>query len=77
MKIKVVMNSGKEYVIFEESYSVNDFQDSLYTEMPVGGKVLKNGFIYLDSAKKIIVNPAHISSIEVLKENMNESLKTG
>ncbi|MGM0875482.1 MAG: hypothetical protein ACQEWV_11895 [Bacillota bacterium] len=69
MKIKVTMDSGKEYVIAEASYTINDFQESLYNELPMGGKVLKNGFIYLDKDQKIIVNPTHISSIEVLKEN--------
>jgi hypothetical protein len=67
MKIKVIMNSGKEYVVVEESYSINDFKNTLYNELP-DGKVLYNGFIYLDSDKKITINPTHISSIEVLQE---------
>jgi hypothetical protein len=67
MKIKVIMNSGKEYLVVEDSYSVNDFKNTLYNEHP-NGRVLHNGFIYLDHAKKITINPTHISSIEVLQE---------
>ncbi len=61
------MNSGKEYVIVEENYSVNDFKKTLYNDRPEG-RELFNGFIYLDRAKKITINPTHISSIEVLQE---------
>ncbi|KKI93344.1 hypothetical protein WQ54_03650 [Bacillus sp. SA1-12] len=67
MKIKVIMNSGKEYVVVEENYSVNDFKKTLYNDRPEG-RELFNGFIYLDHAKKITINPTHISSIEVLQE---------
>lgn len=67
MKIKVIMNSGKEYVVVEEGYSVNDFKANLYNRLS-DGKELYNGFIYLDDAKKITINPTHISSIEVIQE---------
>lgn len=75
MKMKVVMNSGKEYVIKEDDYTVNDFLESLYNELPTGGRVLKNIFIYLDRDEKIIINPSHISSIEVLNEQSKRVLK--
>lgn len=75
MKMKVVMNSGKEYVIKEDDYTIDDFQKSLYNELPTGERVLKNLFIYLDKDKKISVNPSHISSIEVLNEQSRRGVK--
>lgn len=62
------MNSGKEYVICEKNYSLNDFTHSFFNDLPNGGKVMKNNFVYLDGDEKIVVNPTHISSIEVIEK---------
>ncbi|MDQ0200053.1 hypothetical protein [Neobacillus ginsengisoli] len=68
MKIKIVMDSGKEYVICEKNYSLDDFTRSFYNELPNGARVMSNTFAYLDGEEKIVVNPTHISSIEVIEK---------
>lgn len=72
MKIKIVMDSGKEYFVEEPHYSTNQFLESFYsnTKLPMSGTVsaLKNAFATLDRDETIIINPSHISSIEVLEK---------
>lgn len=68
MKIKVVMDSGKEYIIKDEHYSVDDFTNFFYNDLPTGVKTMKNSHVYLDRDETIFVNPTHISSIEVLEK---------
>ena len=69
MKIRVIMDSGVEYEINSE-YDVQQFVESFYNvnDLPMGGvvRVLKNSFKYLDNEKKILFNPTHVSSIEIL-----------
>lgn len=68
MKIKVVMDSGKEYVIYEKNFSLNDFTRSFYTDSPNGARILNNTLVYLDGEEKIVINPTHISSVEVIEK---------
>lgn len=68
--IKVVMDSGKEYVI-ETPYSVQQFTESFYDKItnPINKQstyVMTNQFMYLDDHNKIMFNPQHVSSIEVI-----------
>lgn len=67
MKIKVIMNSGKEYIVDEEIYTVDDFTSSFFNQLPVGN-VMQNKFVYLDREENIVINPTHISSIEVIQK---------
>jgi uncharacterized protein YlzI (FlbEa/FlbD family) len=62
------MDSGKEYVVCEKNYSLNDFTRSFFNDLATGAKVMKNNFVYLDGDEKIVVNPTHISSIEVIEK---------
>jgi len=66
VKIKVVMDSGKEYVICEKNFSLDDFTKSFFSDLPNGMKVLNNTLVYLDGEEKIVINPTHISSVEVI-----------
>jgi len=70
MKVKVIMNSGKEYVVENERYSVQGFINSFYNENKIPGgqtiNVMKNGFMYLDEEQTISFNPSHVSSVEVV-----------
>ncbi|MGG3451544.1 hypothetical protein ABER98_17030 [Domibacillus aminovorans] len=66
MKIKVIMDSGKEYEVTHESATVQDFINSLYQEMPNGMTMMMSGFLAVDEGQKELFNPMHISSIEVI-----------
>ncbi|ARK30785.1 hypothetical protein [Halalkalibacter krulwichiae] len=71
MRYKIIMDSGKEYIVNNiESHS--GLLKSFYNEngVPMGGKVrvLKNTFLFLDEEETIMINPSHISSIEVVGE---------
>ncbi|MCH6264660.1 MULTISPECIES: hypothetical protein [Neobacillus] len=68
MKIKVVMDSGKEYVISEKDYSLKDFTRTFYTDSANGEKTLHNTLVYLDRDEKIVINPTRISSVEVIEK---------
>ncbi|WP_042462401.1 hypothetical protein [Neobacillus dielmonensis] len=68
MKIKVVMDSGKEYVMCENDYSVNDFTRPFFADLPDGSRSLNNNLVYLDGESKILVNPTRISSIEIIEK---------
>jgi hypothetical protein len=70
-KLKVVMDSGKEYEI-ETTHDVQDFVNSLYSEVrsPVDDSsnyVMKSTFMYLDDDHKIMFSPIHVSSIEIIE----------
>ncbi|WP_339227825.1 hypothetical protein NSQ77_19930 [Oceanobacillus sp. FSL K6-2867] len=72
MKIKVIMDSGKEYVIDKlDEFEFDRFIGSFFNEnkLPMGqtAKVLKNTLLYLGDKKSILINPSHVSSIEVLE----------
>ncbi|WP_409305548.1 hypothetical protein [Peribacillus sp. SCS-155] len=72
MRIKVIMDSGKDYIIHSE-FNVQDFVNSFYDkELSSNGSGevhnVKNSFVYLDSDHKILFNPTHVSSIEVMDE---------
>ncbi|MFJ7952213.1 hypothetical protein ACIQZG_11885 [Lysinibacillus sp. NPDC096418] len=71
MKIKVIMDSGKEYILEYPGNTLQQFISSLYNEnqLPMGAgtvKVLKNSFSFLDPESKIMFNPSHVSSIEII-----------
>lgn len=68
MKIKVIMDSGKEYIIKDDHSSVNDFTNYFYDDLPTGVKTIKNTHVYIDRDETIFVNPTHISSIEVIEK---------
>lgn len=72
MKAKVIMDSGKEYEVEKQDVRYDDFIKCLYNEgkTPIGNKVfaIENSFIVLDDEYKIIINPIHISSIEVIEK---------
>jgi hypothetical protein len=59
MKIKVVMDSGKEYVS-EKFPTMKDFLEKIVASPNT------INLITLDEKGKVLVNTAHISSIEVL-----------
>lgn len=59
MKIKVVMDSGKEYVT-EKFPMMKDFLEKIVASPNT------INLITLDEKGKVLVNTAHISSIEVL-----------
>jgi hypothetical protein len=59
MKIKVVMDSGKEYVT-EKFTTVKSFLEKIVSSPNT------INLITLDEKGKVLVNTAHISSIEVL-----------
>ena len=61
MKIKVVMDSGKEYVT-DKFPTMKDF-----LEKNVAGVNTIN-LITLDDKGRVLVNTAHISSVEVLSD---------
>jgi hypothetical protein len=46
LKIKVVMDSGKEYVIYEKNFLLNDFTRSFYTDSPNGSRILNNACLF-------------------------------
>jgi hypothetical protein len=73
MKIKVVMNSGKEYIAnLANNHHYLDFVESLYNvnKLPLGGsvRVLNTNMMFLDEEQTILFNPSHVSSIELLEE---------
>jgi hypothetical protein len=68
LKIKVVMDSGKEYVICEKNYSLNDFTRPFFKDLPNGERSLHNTLVYLDQDNKIVINPTRISSVEVIEK---------
>jgi len=67
MAIKLIMDSGKEYVVQYEG-SIQSFVSSLYNDIKISRrktiKLLMNGLYYVDEERNIIINPSHISSIE-------------
>ncbi|TWI59232.1 hypothetical protein [Halalkalibacter nanhaiisediminis] len=71
MKVKIIMDSGKEYLLNEIGYSADSFLNSFYdiNEIPMGGsvKVIKNYLVQLSREGTIMINPSHISSIEIIK----------
>lgn len=64
MKVKIVMNSGKEYTTNRE---IKSFLDEMYhtTYLMHGkeSKALRNHFLLMDYGQNIYINPSHISSI--------------
>ncbi|MDX5476482.1 MAG: hypothetical protein LPK00_13185 [Bacillaceae bacterium] len=62
MIIKVIMDSGIEYEL-EDIESVDNFQSKLKNDIGI----VKNTFVYLDNDETIVINPSHISSIEVIE----------
>lgn len=62
------MDSGKEYVICEKNYSLNDFTNPFFNELPNGERTLQNTLVYLDQDEKIVINPTRISSVEVIEK---------
>lgn len=71
MKIKVIMDSGKEYILDYPENTYEQFISSMYNvnQLPAGAgtvKVLKNSFMFLDPESTIMFNPSHVSSIEII-----------
>lgn len=67
--IKIIMDSGKEYTV-EIEYT--EFLPNLFNEIkgPNGTvRTLKNDFYFLEdqSISNILINPSHISSIEIIE----------
>lgn len=60
MKIKIVMDSGKEYTT-ENYNNVQEFAEAIL------GKPNTVNFISLDEEKKVYINTANISSFEILE----------
>ncbi|MFJ6415022.1 hypothetical protein ACIQLG_19775 [Terribacillus saccharophilus] len=69
MKLLVTMDSGKEYTVQDERdhVGVSDFVDSLFNPLPQG-RIMANTFMYIDDNEMILINPTHISSIEVIED---------
>ncbi|MFC9598102.1 hypothetical protein ACFTQL_09320 [Peribacillus butanolivorans] len=68
MPTKIIMNSGKEYMIDENAeYVIESFFSE--NKMPMGNgsiTVLRNTFITINNDKTIFINPSHVSSVETL-----------
>lgn len=62
MKIKVIMDSGKEY-INEKDKSVEEFIERFTPKQAFGVN-----YISLDINETVYINGSHISSIEVIEE---------
>lgn len=67
--IKIIMDSGKEYTV-EVDYI--EYLSGLFNEIkrPEGTvRVLKNDFYFLEdpSQSNVLINPTHISSIEIIE----------
>lgn len=83
MKFLIVMDSGKEYKI--EADSIEELRERLTNGIGKGvlssdfgldftdARVLKNHMTPLDEDGKILINPSHISSIEVMELEDNIS----
>ena len=67
MKIKLIMNSGKEYEVSHHYYNLDHFYESLFVNLGNGMSRMKNSFMFIDEKETIGVNPSHISSIEVIE----------
>ncbi|MDQ9098598.1 hypothetical protein ACSBQ0_18350 [Bacillus altitudinis] len=59
MKLKIIMDSGKEYV----TEKFDSKEDLLNSTMYGPGRV---NYVSIDEEKKIILNAEHISSFEIL-----------
>ncbi|MGD6831421.1 hypothetical protein ACQCT5_04630 [Sutcliffiella halmapala] len=67
MKIKLIMNSGKEYEVSHNYYNLDHYYESLFVDLGNGMRRMKNSFMFIDDEETIGVNPSHISSIEVIE----------
>ncbi|WP_100408453.1 hypothetical protein [Bacillus solitudinis] len=72
MKFKVIMDSGKEYVVsgFESREDlISNFV--IVNKLPMGnGSVTKtkDEFVFLYNDETVLINPSHVSSVEVVGE---------
>ncbi|WP_193063010.1 hypothetical protein [Oceanobacillus oncorhynchi] len=68
MRLKIIMDSGKEYEISLDRTAISSFTDSFYNDMGGRGRIMKNSFIFLDEEEKILFNPSHVSSVELIED---------
>ncbi|WP_110928217.1 hypothetical protein [Bacillus massiliglaciei] len=68
MSTKIIMDSGKEYIIKE---SIDHVLEALFGENKLSMssvKILKNTFLKIDQEKEVFINPVHVSSVEAIIE---------
>lgn len=69
MRLKIIMDSGKEYEVTSNKRTVQDFIDTFYDKIPgnMGVGVMKNSIMRLGGGKTLF-NPTHVSSVEIIED---------